>query len=458
MKKWNELLRDKVNETPFIRAKYENNDSKDQWSCIVSAMDWLDVGMTNIDSALKELNSSKKLETCLKFYQYICCIDMIWGSICQLHRVFVNKDTKPLNNDSTVFQKKFFDVDDNDYFEEIRACFGAHPAELKTKKTTGTAQIRKFASWSTAFGTPQTLSVHVYSNIPDATPEKISVTVDELQGFLELRYQYIQTLLDVIDREIESHVQSMKKLVIHKSDSIEEQIEILKCESNKRFGNGFLIDTLEQIEHFLATEFHCTKNQDAIDSFTQRIRSGIVEVYECLQNMTEDSLEIESILMPEYIPRGNSFGYDFSKLQSSVFDKMCRVYITDTITEPLADYICFEYETEAELYWLTVISLNLAQDDLVSEDSCAEAVPIASLWDELLDEQQILSARQCYLFGNKVVYIDMDDQSDLLVYDLTNNSWRTRSNESFWDSWNSAPHLFVPIKNEEAVSMIFEHG
>ena len=60
---WNVLLREKVNETNFILAKYQNYNSKDQWNCICSSMDWLDVGMTNINKAREELNNSKNLET-----------------------------------------------------------------------------------------------------------------------------------------------------------------------------------------------------------------------------------------------------------------------------------------------------------------------------------------------------------------------------------------------------------
>ena len=92
---WNVLLREKVNETNFILAKYQNYNSKDQWNCICSSMDWIDVGMTNIGKALDELKSSDGLETCMKFYQYICCIDIVWESIYQLHRVFINPQTVP---------------------------------------------------------------------------------------------------------------------------------------------------------------------------------------------------------------------------------------------------------------------------------------------------------------------------------------------------------------------------
>lgn len=176
-------MRDKINETCFIFAKYQNYNSKDQFSCIASAMDWIDVGMTNIDKALNELLISKGLETCLKFYQYISCIDIVWSAICQLHRVFIDRKTIPFDRNSDVFQKRYFEKDDNKYFEEIRACFGAHPVELKENKKADT--IRKFASWSTHFGKPTEMSVLVYSNIPNYGFNEIKVTVNELKNFMK---------------------------------------------------------------------------------------------------------------------------------------------------------------------------------------------------------------------------------------------------------------------------------
>ena len=44
--------------------------------------------------------------------------------------------------------------------------------------------------------------------------------------------------------------------------------------------------------------------------------------------------------------------------------KIWKIYDANLIKKTLEKYICFEYRTEEELYWLTVISLNLAQDDL----------------------------------------------------------------------------------------------
>ncbi|MBR3918051.1 MAG: hypothetical protein IKJ59_04885 [Clostridia bacterium] len=363
---WNVLLREKVNETNFILAKYQNYNSKDQWNCICSSMDWIDVGMTNICKALDELKNSDGLETCMKFYQYICCIDMVWGGICQLHRVFINRDTIPFDNDSSVFQMKYFEEDDNRYFEEIRSCFGAHPVELKTKQTSKKQEaIRKFASWSTHYGTPQEMSVLIYSNIPKSRFEEVVVTVEELKSFYEKRCIYIKQIIDAIENIAHDYKEEMKNSVIPKSNNLTEQITILKNASQQRFGGGILVEELEQIERFLMTNFSCIKNKDAVETFRQKVVLGIVEIYDYFQNMNVDcNLEIEKLLLPQYMPHENHFRYEFANLYSKAILKIWKTYDANSIKVLLEKYICFEYKTDEELYWLTVIALNLAQDDL----------------------------------------------------------------------------------------------
>ncbi len=358
---WNVLLREKVNETNFILAKYQNYNSRDQWNCICSSMDWLDVGMTNIGKALDELKSSDGLETCIKFYQYICCIDIVWESIYQLHRVFINPQTVPFKNQSNIFQRKIFDKDDNGYFKEIRSCFGAHSVNLNSRQEFGL----KFASWSTHDGTPTEMSVLLYSNIPNSGFEKVTVTVDELKSFYEKRCQYIQQIIDAIDNIAFNYKEEMQNTVIPKSNDLIEQITILKNASQQRFGGGILVEELKQIERFLTTDFSCKENKDTIEAFRQKVILGIDEIYDCFQNMNVDcNLEIEKLLLPQYMPHDNHFGYEFANLYSKAILKIWKTYDVNSIKIPLEKYICFEYKTEEELYWLTVIGLSLAQDDL----------------------------------------------------------------------------------------------
>lgn len=336
-------------------------------------MDWIDVGMTNIGQAFDELKKSKGLETCLKFYQYICCIDMVWESICQLHRVFINPKTLPFANQSNIFQRKLFDKDDNNYFKEIRACFGAHSVNLNSKQEFGL----KFASWSIHDGTPTEMSVLLYSNIPNDEFKKVTVTVGELKSFYETRCQYIQQIIDAIENIAFEHKKRMQNSIIPKSNDAIEQIAILKDASQQRFGGGILVEELEQIELFLTTNFSCEKNETAIEAFRQKVILGIGEIYDCFQNMNIDcNLKIEKLLFPQYKPYDNCFEYEFANLFSKSIFKTWKVYDANSIKKPLEEYIYFEYKTEEELYWLTVIALNSAQHDLKEKESTALKYPV----------------------------------------------------------------------------------
>ncbi len=378
-RKWNELLREKVNSTGYIRAKYENHNGKDEFSVICSVMDWLDVGLTNMDRALEELQHSDRLVRCMKFYQYIWCIDVIWECVCQLQRVFINEKL-PLRGDSSVFNRKYYDKDDNAYFKEIRACFGAHSVKLDEDEN----GYRKFASWSGSIDN-QEFSVSIYSNNPNAEYRQVCVTISELQLFIEKRCQYIQKFLDIIDNEAIEYENEMKNCTILKSSNTKKQIDILKEEAYKRIGGGIIIELLEQIESFLATEFHSYKNQCSIEEFKSKILYGLDEIYDSLQNMQfDDPLDIEAILMPTYKPNQNMFDYEFAQLFRKVINHSHGVYKVETITVPLADYICFEYKSANELYWLTVIALNRAQQDLKNEILCNNVDSGIGSFDEFL--------------------------------------------------------------------------
>lgn len=383
----NKVLREKINETDFILAKYQNHNSKDQWSCICSAMDWIDVGMTNINKCLEELNNSEGLETCMKFYQYICCIDMVWESICQLHRVFIDNKTIPFKGDSKIFKRKVFNVDDNNYFKEIRACFGAHSVNLNPNEKFGL----KFASWSTHFGSPQTMSILLYSNIPGDSFVQLEVTVESLKEFYNVRCEYLQDILNAIDNVVYEFKQKMIDRKIPKSNDPKVQIEILKNESEERFGGNVLIDELEQIEHFLSTKFYCQKNKENIEEFGIKVIEGINEIYNCLQNMCVDfELNIEKILIPKLKPNSNDFTYNFSQMCSKVIANIRKSYDAKSIKQPLQKYIHFEYKTEEELYWLTVIALNIAQKDLEEErkqNDSTSVFDIIKMVGEIFNEQ-----------------------------------------------------------------------
>lgn len=91
-------------------------------------MDWIDVVVDAID--IRNVPIKNDNDASVNVIAFIHCIDILWESIKQLHRVFFNIDDIPFSEETTVFREKIFEATDNDYFKTIRACFAAHPVNL----------------------------------------------------------------------------------------------------------------------------------------------------------------------------------------------------------------------------------------------------------------------------------------------------------------------------------------
>ena len=84
-----------------------------------------------------------------------------------------------------------------------------------------------------------------------------------------------------------------------------------------------------------------------------------------------------------------------------------------------------------------------------------EAIDIICSRKNSLSESQILVAKNCFCFSDDTIYIETCDADCFFVYNLTSKTWSKRKNDNFGDSFDSAPHLFLPISNNEAVTKIF---
>lgn len=175
-------LRERVNSSPFIFAQYSNIDGKNKWNCICSAMDWLDVAMTNIETALNDFYNAASLQKSMKFYYYIICIDIVWEAIQQLHRVLYNTNKIPFADNYICFTGNVFNQDDNTYFKTIRACFGAHSVNLNISKN----EEKNFASWSYSASTKNEFSLILYSNIANSNDIYLTVDINQFKCFFEI--------------------------------------------------------------------------------------------------------------------------------------------------------------------------------------------------------------------------------------------------------------------------------
>ena len=358
-------LRERVNSSPFIFAQYSDIDGKNKWNCICSAMDWLDVAMANIETALNDFYNATSLQKSMKFYCYIICIDIAWEAIQQLHRVFYNTNKIPFADNYICFTGNVFNQDDNTYFKTIRACFGAHSVNLNISKN----EEKNFASWSYSASTKNEFSLILYSNIANSNDIYLTVDINQFKCFFEMRYGYIKELVNRIDKIDCEYYKTFRNTIIAISKDPIEQVEILMYENKKRINSESIQSTLEELKSFLEIEFSCSENKKIILNFKKKIIRGIDEIRKELQNISQNELIIDKILYPEYRPKQNMWGYEFAALHESIFANSHKFYSVNSIVDPLNKYIIFKYQSEIELYWLVIIALDLAQDDLKADCS-----------------------------------------------------------------------------------------
>ena len=166
------------------------------WNCICSAMDWITDAVREINFDIKpECNghcSSKSIEV----MTLIMRVAMIKEAIEQLHRVFfADKDGKKAyrSEDHIVWKNNEFNWSDNQYFENLRACFGAHPVNLKGFFA---ENERSYAGWSYSDGGQ--FAVLVYSNSKEKDHKKIEISMQKLEEYANLRYQHLNDLINCI--------------------------------------------------------------------------------------------------------------------------------------------------------------------------------------------------------------------------------------------------------------------
>lgn len=119
----------------FINGKYQDdillvldkNFNDDKWGIICAVMNWFDVvkGYINKDNILKEQTADYNWGN---VYLYITAVDIISKGINNLYKIITNDNKHLFKGEKDIFNDSV--VDDNHYFQNIRAIFGAHSTEL----------------------------------------------------------------------------------------------------------------------------------------------------------------------------------------------------------------------------------------------------------------------------------------------------------------------------------------
>lgn len=309
----------------FLINTYSNYNGKNFWSLICSAKDWLTVSVNGLPYI--DLSHSNDDVRSLNVLQLITTYDIVLQSIEQLQRVFGME--YPLKNDHSIFNAV---VPDDSYFAQIRACFGAHPVNLRSADGTKSSD-KYFASWSSDISSGimrnEDYSVYLYSNNPDtAQPIRFSISFAKIHEYTIKRYFLLSNVISVIKKKKAIFVEEQRQLKIGRSSNVVEQLQILLNENSTRIreDDGFHYDIQTLIELFTAPQDFPEQERQEVDNYLNSLLILVDELYDALQSMTfgEDDLA-HGHLLHTRSPKLNGLHYDLEK----VYDYLNDPFLSD---------------------------------------------------------------------------------------------------------------------------------
>ncbi len=295
----------------FVYQTYHNVDGKNYWNVICSCMDWISVAIRFIQNMPKFDNDIdvKVMQT----FTYISSIDIIYESIIQLHRIIIRNNSLPFKDEKTIFDLENTYRDDNEYFKELRAIFGAHPVNLKNK--TG----RWYASWPSNYvvHNDHDLEVNLYSNQINVTDVIFGISLNELNEFLRSRYNYLLVLKDAIQKDFQDYKERFKRKKIESVKNVVAQLKILGFEAKERLNNDYYVETINKLFRIFNSTIDDPQIQPLEKQYKEQLRLVILEIKEKLQKMDFTDLKFDHLLNPAY--SYSDLGYVISKLYNCDF-------------------------------------------------------------------------------------------------------------------------------------------
>lgn len=296
----------------FVYQIYKNKGDKNLFNLVCSCLDWITVSVRHLENVT---NFDKNIDTkSMQVYSLISSIDLIFESIKQLHRVFINEKNIPFSGEKKCFNERLFpSEDDNNYFKTIRACFGAHPVDLKQSKS------KRFASWPfESHVNSGDLSVHLYSRDVDAEDLLLNLNINELLEFLITRYDYLDVIADRIESLFSEYQKNLSNQTIETKPDPLEQLYILRNESKKRLDNDYYDSEINDLIMIFEAEVTEPKLVQMADNYKDSLLPLIGEIKTNLQVMNLVDLENDSMVRVRS-GLGVQLSYELSKFYSWVY-------------------------------------------------------------------------------------------------------------------------------------------
>ncbi|MEB6378764.1 hypothetical protein MXM41_07435 [Leclercia adecarboxylata] len=323
-------FRDVVNDEGFAYHYFANKDGRNQFNPICSCMDWITVAVRSI-SNFPELSEDIDVKA-MQVYSLISSIDIVTEAVGQLHRIIMNdpkrKDKWPFKDSTHIFVEKssyLSDRNDDDYFKEIRAIFGAHPTKLEK------GSERMFASWPHyhAFN-ENDFTVSIYSNKPESDNIIFGIKIKELLEYLKERYEYLSVLGKVLQDLKKKHYKMLSKRPIPPTDNIKDELRVLLSEVEVRGNNDYYRMELGDLKHMFEGDVKEPHLMDETRAFKDMLYPAVAEIRTNLQKMKLVDLTAKGKVMFSGLP-GYNLGYELQKiftwLHSDRYDPLSNYYL-----------------------------------------------------------------------------------------------------------------------------------
>ena len=341
-------FRNQINSDDWALFQYRK--CNDKWSCICSAMDWIDVSVDYLNShPFSSIQSFQGIE----LYSRIACVDIIVEAIEQLNRVINSTKKRVFGTDSDCFCDNPFGMNDRDYFKTIRACFGAHPVNLDDPFHPKSKKIRRFASWSCSLPGQGDYSVFLYSNKVNEKYIVLSIHFAQIEKMVTKYYCYLSELQDRLKEQYRSFCDEMRKQKIKLTGGPIQKLLILQRESKKRLNNEYYNEKIKEIISLHRTRITCKKNRKLVREYISFVDRTIDVICNNLQEMNFCDLDIDDTSLYRSLPLPNGWGYWYEKLCNAYSGSgYSEVFWGKEIERIFYGQFVFEYENVQELYVL----------------------------------------------------------------------------------------------------------
>ena len=341
----------------YIIKKYKTDSESDKWNCICSCMNWIDVSRDYLNAFKHETATTEEEfnKVCMNMYLYISAIDVIAESITQLNRVFQGDKLIALKGDKKVFEG-ILKMDDNTYFKELRSVFGAHPVNLGSKGD------RWYASWpskgSRLSEDNYDFCCYLYSSKKVADDEldfkEIGFRIDDLNQFLQYRYDYLNKFMRIIEKERNKHIKTIIQSELILTDDNVDNVKNLKERSSNLWENTDYENILDDLE-MMFVAYKELGEPEEFKEYIEQLKKIIEEIFLNLRKGKFLELKYKNIIASKV---------DLKKLdENNDFPKDKYHYYIGKLLEHIGcgtyDNYEIEYITAMNIYFEKYIKLDV---------------------------------------------------------------------------------------------------